>query len=657
MDSITKRYSQILNHIAGASDYISSSEIAKSLQVSAKTIRKDIDSMQPKAEQAGIYIQKKPGLGYSMDRMSAKRWKDLGKALFETHSYSVREQRFHYILQRLLASEEYIKSIDLADELFVSQTTISTELKEIRGYLAEYELTIENVPNYGIRILGKEQYIRSCMLSEYCQERMRQVTPGLCKQFHALFAVSSKEQSVIDKTVQAFLMLKTDRPYYVFESHVKKIAIAIQLAINCQHRKNKIQFSDREIYETQLTRSYQAARDILVHLEETCGIHLPKNEHLYLGNLLLGYRTFLRFEDVSVKENYYRTANNSSSVLMSLLTRYGIAEFSYNKNLREKLALYLLALEARLRTHMTLDDGEILWEMNQHSVIAKEFAIYVGTYLETVYHCPLHQSEYERLALVFLADILSIKKQKKFGNEVVILSSKYPRDIAYAIAQRHLNSCEGLAERVVALENYQINAVINSRCDLLLTDMPEEMFDGFHGTILPYSFDLSEKDYRQILSWYTGKHENWQRLRQIFTPELFFTNCRAKTPSEVKDLIQKKLLETSLVDESIYYDLCNAPHPCFSISNNGIAFLKTRYTYSDWSFCGVFQFETPIEWYGRDLHMLFVLSTGTADPTDFLLFNGWMESILRDHQPLVSAFEPVDHAAFMNKLHDYILNH
>ncbi len=657
MDPITRRCYLILSQIAEASGYLSSGEIAGRLQVSGKTVRTDLQRALPLIAQAGIRLEKKPGLGYRMDAASAQLWRRKGKSLLERRSYSVRERRFHYILQRLLSTEGYLKSAALADELFVSQTVVSAELRPIRDYLAEYELVIENTPSHGIRISGREQYIRSCMLSEYCQERVRQISPPLCPAFQALFQVSAQQGAQIAQIVRVQLLSKKERPYYVFEGYVDKIVCALFLTVNCAARKNPIRFSEKEIHETQLTRSYQAAKAIAGQLAAVCGIALTEGEVLYLGNLLLGYRSFLRFEDVSVKENYYRTSSNSSTLLMNLLTRYGAVESAYNKTLREKLALYLLALEARLRTHVALDDGEILWEMNQHAVIAKEFAIYAGLYLEELYHCALHQSEYERLTLVFLADIAGINRRRKTGCDVAVLSCKYPRDIALAIAQQHLNACEGLVKQAVALEGYQTDLAAESRCDLLLTDLPREAFPGFSGSILPYAFDLSEADYRRVLAWYHGRCEGWQRLRQMFSPRLFFPDCRAETFSALKKLVHARLLEAGAVDEGIFYDLCDAPHPCACLANNGIGFLKTRYTYGERSFCAVFRFSETVDWHGRELHTLLVLGVGAAAPSDFLLFNGWLEALLQDPQPPFPAAAAVSYPAFMETLHAYLLHH
>ena len=142
MDNVEKRYCMIVECLAASDVYLASGRIAETLQVSAKTVRKDLEKMCPQLEEIGIYIRKKPGLGYFMDAESKAIWRSSEKNLFEKSVHFAKQYRTHYILQRLLSSEAYIKSAELAEELFVSQVAISAELKTIRRYLADYELTI-----------------------------------------------------------------------------------------------------------------------------------------------------------------------------------------------------------------------------------------------------------------------------------------------------------------------------------------------------------------------------------------------------------------------------------------------------------------------------------------------------------------------------------
>ena len=260
MDNVEKRYCMIVECLAASDVYLASGRIAETLQVSAKTVRKDLEKMCPQLEEIGIYIRKKPGLGYFMDAESKAIWRSSEKNLFEKSVHFAKQYRTHYILQRLLSSEAYIKSAELAEELFVSQVAISAELKTIRRYLADYELTIGNTPNHGIRIQGKEQYIRSCMLSEYscCIDRGIRMVPA----FRRLFSLRPSQAGIVKDTVRIFLIEKEGKPYYIHDRCAEQLIYGIALMHNCASRSRQMCFTDKEIYETQLTRSYQAIQQV-----------------------------------------------------------------------------------------------------------------------------------------------------------------------------------------------------------------------------------------------------------------------------------------------------------------------------------------------------------------------------------------------------------
>lgn len=656
MERIERRRYQILQRLAAAGRYISSAEIAASLKISAKTVRWDIAALSQQMSQYGIQIQKKTGQGYYMDAASVARFQRMGVKSLEADKIPVKNQRIRYLTQRLLAAEEYVKSADLAEELFVSQTIISTELQSVRKFLDGYGLRVESVPSYGLQIQGAEQYIRSCMIHEFAHNRTAESTLYTVPTFNAMFAMEDRSYACINTAVESVLASPDKKPYFISKKHMKRIALAICLSINRNRMGKEMQFSNKEIYETKVLRSYQAAREILQLISSSLDVEFSESDRIYLANLILGYRTFLRYDEVSVKENFYRTMNYANEAIMQLLTRYGVKEFVYDRELKERVALYLLSMEARMVTHMLLEDI-ISREMSRNLILAREFAICVGALLEKSYHRILHHSEIDRLAMVFLPSIPKIKNKVRQGCNVAVVSQEYSRDIAVSIAQRYLNCCEGLVRQVIAYESYQIKDIINSKCDLLLTDIPAEQFEGFPGDILYYSFNLSNEDQATIMNWYHGKETIWAQLKTFFHPELYFQNCTATTKSEIIKLVADRLLSSGYTDMAICTDLNRNSRRRFTVTNNGVGFVKTLYTYGEWSFCAIFQFSKPVVWEGILLQTLFVLSTGSAEPADFLLFNGWMEALLKDENYPLSAKGVLPYEKLLEFLHDYYMRH
>lgn len=75
------------------------------------------------------------------------------------------KERADYLLQDLLSRSGWITLEDLASLLFVSRSTISSDLRHIEQVLERFHLTIEKRPRYGIRVAGDEMNRRICLAS------------------------------------------------------------------------------------------------------------------------------------------------------------------------------------------------------------------------------------------------------------------------------------------------------------------------------------------------------------------------------------------------------------------------------------------------------------------------------------------------------------
>ncbi len=75
-------------------------------------------------------------------------------------------ERIFYIIRRLLVNVGYIKLDDLAEEMFVSRSTLNVDMPEVKRILYSYQLSLISKANYGITIKGHELNKRTC-IEEY----------------------------------------------------------------------------------------------------------------------------------------------------------------------------------------------------------------------------------------------------------------------------------------------------------------------------------------------------------------------------------------------------------------------------------------------------------------------------------------------------------
>lgn len=148
-------------------EWKTTSQLSEETGLSEKTIRNRINKLNEQMQGSGAYIESKTHRGFRivvLDEGSYSNWKKRTYLKSKYHPDD-HDERYHYILSKLLFEHRYIKRSELADNLFVSEKTISNDMKDVQKTLSEYELSIRSVPNYGYCVKGNEFNIRQCLLN------------------------------------------------------------------------------------------------------------------------------------------------------------------------------------------------------------------------------------------------------------------------------------------------------------------------------------------------------------------------------------------------------------------------------------------------------------------------------------------------------------
>lgn len=152
--------------------FISSKELALRLDLSERTVRTYIKRLGPLAVQEGASIEAKQGSGFrlvihpgsSIDSMiSENKLANIAKP----YAIDNVQGRRDYIFQKLLLEGESPDQFDLADQLFVSESTIKKDLASLRPILRNYELQLEQNEMGGLQIQGEEQKKRALIMDYF----------------------------------------------------------------------------------------------------------------------------------------------------------------------------------------------------------------------------------------------------------------------------------------------------------------------------------------------------------------------------------------------------------------------------------------------------------------------------------------------------------
>ena len=286
------RYLVILYQLISESKPVSSTKLAQLTLVTSKTIKYDILTMNEKLKEEDIAeIISYKGKGYEIVPLNEQKYNEFKSSLIEMHilfkdtNIEAMNRRL-YILQRLF-TDEFVKTDDLAEELYISKSSITNDLAWINQFLKSYYISTKSIRGRGLKIEGQEQDIRSAMVEVYVSIYQHYKLISSNNYFRELFYTEESEYDIIRRTV--LNILRQSRIQITELNSSKLIAYACLAKKRSKSGKSPY-LSKRIVKELKKTYEYVLAQEI------TNNEHLKlfdidnEMEIVNLGRLLIIYR-------------------------------------------------------------------------------------------------------------------------------------------------------------------------------------------------------------------------------------------------------------------------------------------------------------------------------------------------------------------------------
>ena len=151
-----------------------------------------------------------------------------------------------------------MKLSELAEEMYVSKSTVNLIMKDVTDICGRYKLQIEKRPYYGIRIVGEEFNIRSC-LSQYGLPRYDH-TP-----FHEQFEQTETYLSLPHISLIRSIVLKyiEGGTIYLSDIEIDNLVIHIAIALKRCQSQHYMKGLHAEQSELIIKKEYTIAKQIL----------------------------------------------------------------------------------------------------------------------------------------------------------------------------------------------------------------------------------------------------------------------------------------------------------------------------------------------------------------------------------------------------------
>lgn len=532
------RQDTILLELLNEGASVSFSGLCIRFKVSERTMRTEIHSIKEYLERNGLYLKKSKNSYFiecenDTDKSCIKKIKEEVISRYKTVRFEMQIDRIMFVLQKLLLSNDFIRIADMADEMYVSKSTVSSDMKKIHSILEKYSLSIINKPHYGMKIEGSESSIRKCIL-DY----------GLISQDifcpNSSFDIWSK---IIDdpdyKTVNKIVSEIIDKEEFcMYRSFLNNLVTHIILLVKRIRSQCYVEQFISESLDS-FSREFLIAKHIALKLKEIMDIDLPDSEVIYIQYHLIGKQNE-KYDSVEYDELKYLTDRmiQTSSELYN-------CDFFSDSLLRNDLLIHLRAVKSRLAVGTFLRNP-MLEEIKSQYPFAFEIAVnsakndwnWLGIMTE---------DEIGYIAVHFAAFLERTYKNKKIQAKNVLLICASGIGTARLIEAR-LRQCFKEKINIIVSDCVSDSTTMFEAYDLVLSTLPLET--KCNNVMCIHSIP-SHSEMAKIHDYLFGKEFVKFSIRELFKKE-FFSIKEVSSKEELLKEMCNEFVKANIVEDGYY---------------------------------------------------------------------------------------------------------
>ena len=341
MAKINKRRKRIFDMLKSHPQGLNGEAISQQLGVSSRTIRSDIKALQDALGKYNIRIFSSPTKGYRFSN-----FEHLGSIEQELFKDSISKletskQRINYILYRLLENtlnDVSITQNDLAEEMYISLSTLKMHLNEVKDILKKYDLKIAQYKTKGIKISGEENKLRYCIVDIKNIHLENEFFQNL---------ISNINTNLLDDIIKKVL---SERKLQLTDRSQKKLCMYIAIAIQRSKNNKTVVYPSSLTNKIENTFEYNVAKEIVENIYTQLNTDLSCSEVYYITQCLLASKKLI---DVSESTNKKHVKNLVNIILKEIYEKLSI-DFTNDEYLIDGLTLHLNIALTRIQFQMNI---------------------------------------------------------------------------------------------------------------------------------------------------------------------------------------------------------------------------------------------------------------------------------------------------------------
>lgn len=593
MAKINKRRKKIFNMLKSHPQGLNGEAISQQLGVSSRTIRSDIKALQDALGKYNIRIFSSPTKGYRFSN-----FEHLGSIEQELFKDSISKletskQRINYILYRLLENtlnDVSITQNDLAEEMYISLSTLKMHLNEVKDILKKYDLKIAQYKTKGIKISGEENKLRYCIVdiknihleNEFFQNLISNINTNLL-------------DDIIKKVLSGRKLQLTDRSQ-------KKLCMYIAIAIQRSKNNKTVVYPSSLTNKIENTFEYNVAKEIVENIYTQLNTDLSCSEVYYITQCLLASKKLI---DVSESTNKKHVKNLVNIILKEIYEKLSI-DFTNDEYLIDGLTLHLNIALTRIQFQMNIRN-ELLETIKNDYPLAFQMGVIAGKLVEQYDNIKINENEIGYIALHFGAALSrnGIKENIQAKNIIIVCSSGL--GISVLLKAKVEEYFHNRLNVIKVMPSYEINNQILDNVDYILSTVPLKNVKS--DKIIKINRMLQKEDVENIENKIF--HKETTELLEIttfFNKDNFYIGKNFETKEECINFLADEAIKKGLMNNNAKMSIFEREEMSSTSIGDLVAIPHPIYNECGTSFISILILNKPIIWDDLFVQVVFLLN-------------------------------------------------
>ncbi len=544
--SLTLRQRQLLNHLHQNKDFVTGIELSKKLHVSSRTIRNDVKDINEKLVSTKTKIVSKHSFGYKME---SEDLEEIEKILRVGESFISRTERIRYMVVKLCLSENKINLYDLADEMYISKTTLEHDLEQlIEEFTQPFHLNLSIQKDF-IHLEKDERKRRRLLVHLYSKDWNYN---GWNNTYYRYQFVHRKDINHCIKTIHLIL---DDYALKIEDTNLVHLCLSI-VTVAIRIKENHIlEDLNTDVFIEPI--ALEVVDRILDQMENEWDCTFPMNERQEIYNLFScsilpnmdsieknGIPSFFDTKFIRFTNDYIR----------SLINHYDL-DFFRDNDFYNTLISYFRYLS--LPIHHLNYDSAITDASYKNLSIELEIAYSIQDKAKAFYGRYLDQLELLYLAYIISGAYINLHHEKLHIDLLCHLNMPVAWNMRIQIENHFSNT----AHVDHLLPMYMKDHFDFSSTDLIITTTSKEVLTEKNTKVIQVSPYLEEEDYNKINEHISELHfhklygKNYPSIVHLLEQAHWNERYNESDYLSLLKSVSQKLMDEGYVNENYYEDL------------------------------------------------------------------------------------------------------